>query len=316
MSLSNPILYILTPCYNEEDILPYTIKQLSEILNTLVKENGISKQSSLLLVDDGSTDKTWQIIKDSHRANSKIAGLKLAINAGHQNALLAGLMSVKEKADCVISLDADLQDDPAYIKEFLGKYKEGYDIIYGVRSSRETDTAFKRTTARWFYKLMSIMGVKIIPDHADYRLISKRALNVLADFKEINLFLRGIVPLLGFKSTKIYYIRNKRIAGKSKYPLKKMFSFAFDGITSFSVMPIRVVSAIGIIIALLSVIFTIYAILVKILGHTTTGWTSLTLSIWLIGAIQLICLGLIGEYIGKIYKEVKHRPRYIIEEEI
>ena len=308
------ILYIVVPCYNEEEVLHETSKRLEKKLNQLIGQNQISKNSKVLFVDDGSKDKTWQIITELHEQNQIFSGLKLSCNKGHQNALLAGLMTAKDLSDVTISLDADLQDDIEVIDQFIEKYKQGCDIVYGVRSARDTDTFFKKTTARGFYKLMEIMGVSIQKDHADYRLMSKRALQGLEQFDEVNLFLRGIVKLIGYKSDVVYYKRSSRFAGKSKYPLKKMLNFACDGITSFSVKPIRLVTALGFIIFVVSLIMLIYFFIIKLLGRTETGWTSLVGSIWLLSGIQLLSLGIIGEYIGKIYKEVKSRPRYIIEQ--
>ena len=308
------ILYIVVPCYNEEEVLHETSKRLEKKLNQLIGQNQISKNSKVLFVDDGSKDKTWQIITELHEQNQIFSGLKLSCNKGHQNALLAGLMTAKDLSDVTISLDADLQDDIEVIDQFIEKYKQGCDIVYGVRSARDTDTFFKKTTARGFYKLMEIMGVSIQKDHADYRLMSKRALQGLEQFDEVNLFLRGIVKLIGYKSDVVYYKRSSRFAGESKYPLKKMLNFACDGITSFSVKPIRLVTALGFIIFVVSLIMLIYFFIIKLLGRTETGWTSLVGSIWLLSGIQLLSLGIIGEYIGKIYKEVKARPRYIIEQ--
>ena len=269
-----------------------------------------------VFVDDGSKDSTWKIIEEQSLRIPYITGVKLAANAGHQNALLAGLNSVIDRCDCSVSLDADLQDDPAVIRDFVLNYQEGYDVVYGVRNSRETDTIFKRSTAKAFYKLMIKMGVNIVNDHADFRLMSNRALKNLSEFKEVNLFLRGLVPLVGLKSTKVYYKRQERMAGESKYPLKKMLAFSLDGITSFSITPIRLVTLMGIIISLLSILAGVYALFSKLFGVTVSGWTSIILSIWFLGGIQLISLGLIGEYIGKIYKETKHRPKYFIEQKI
>lgn len=308
------ILYIVVPCYNEEEVLHETSKRLEKKLNQLIGQNQISKNSKVLFVDDGSKDKTWQIITELHEQNQIFSGLKLSCNKGHQNALLAGLMTAKDLSDVTISLDADLQDDIEVIDQFIEKYKQGCDIVYGVRSARDTDTFFKKTTAHGFYKLMEIMGVSIQKDHADYRLMSKRALQGLEQFDEVNLFLRGIVKLIGYKSDVVYYKRSSRFAGESKYPLKKMLNFACDGITSFSVKPIRLVTALGFIIFVVSLIMLIYFFIIKLLGRTETGWTSLVGSIWLLSGIQLLSLGIIGEYIGKIYKEVKARPRYIIEQ--
>ena len=282
----------------------------------MIFNNDISSNSKIIFVDDGSKDTTWNIIEDLNVNDDIFLGLKLSKNKGHQNALLAGLMYAKEHADMVISLDADLQDDINVIDKFVKEYYNGNDIVYGVRSKRERDTFFKRFTAESFYKFMKILGVNIIFNHADYRLMSKRALGGLSRFKEVNLFLRGIIPLIGFKSSIVLYERNERFAGESKYPLKKMLSFAFDGITSFSVKPIRMITAIGSIIFVISALFFIYSLSMKFLGKTIVGWTSIVCSIWMIGGIQLLCLGVIGEYIGKIYNEVKARPKYIIEKKI
>ncbi|MFC7559000.1 glycosyltransferase family 2 protein [Paenibacillus farraposensis] len=311
--MSNPVLTLVIPCYNEEEVLTETISRLTAILEELAERQLISKHSKMLFVDDGSRDKTWNIIASYNQTNPYVSGLKLAKNAGHQNALLSGLMEAKETSDCVISVDADLQDDLNAIQEFVIKFKEGYDIVYGVRKSRATDTFFKRSTAQGFYRVMSKMGVNIVYNHADYRLMSKRVLQELSNFKEVNLFLRGLVPLIGYRSTEVYYDRHERFAGESKYPLKKMLAFAFDGITSFSVTPIRLVSAVGFAMFGISLLIAVYTIISKLLGTTVWGWSSLMLSIWFIGGLQLVALGLIGEYIGKIYKEVKQRPKYIVE---
>ncbi|OIK09388.1 glycosyltransferase [Bacillus sp. MUM 116] len=310
---NSPILTIVVPCYNEEAVLYETAKRLTEVVDNLIIKNAISLKSSILFVDDGSKDRTWGIIEELNQNNQYVKGLKLARNVGHQNALLAGLHTARENADCVISIDADLQDDVNAIEEFIQKYAEGYEVVYGVRRQRKTDTFFKRNTAQTFYKIMGFMGVNIIYNHADYRLLSKRVLTHLVDFKETNLFLRGIIPLIGFKSTKVYYNRNERFAGESKYPLKKMLAFAFDGITSFSIAPIRIITILGISLFILSIFTSLYTVIEKILGHTISGWTSIMLSIWFIGGFQLMGIGLIGEYIGKIFNEVKKRPKYIID---
>ncbi|RFU64733.1 glycosyltransferase [Peribacillus glennii] len=311
--MSEPILTIVVPCYNEQEALPETISQLSNLLQALAMEQLVSNKSKILFVDDGSKDLTWQIIHKESLKNEWVAGLKLSRNAGHQNALLAGLFTAKDKADCVVSIDADLQDDISVIREFVLKFREGFDIVYGVREKRETDSFFKRSTAEGFYKLMKKMGVDLVYNHADFRLMSKRALHELERFEEVNLFLRGIVPLIGLRSASVLYDRKERMAGETKYPLRKMLAFAFDGITSFSVTPIRLVLLVGILSFLISFLFGCYFFALKITGNTTTGWTSLITSIWLIGGLQLIAIGLIGEYIGKIYKESKRRPRYIVE---
>lgn len=314
--MNDPTLCIVVPCYNEEEVLNETIKRLSSVLNDLERDGLISSDSHVLFVDDGSKDRTWSIIEEANLKASHLHGLKLAKNVGHQNALFAGLMTAKEKADCVISIDADLQDDLNVIREFVLRFRDGYDIVYGVRQSRETDTWFKRNTALGFYRFMSWMGVKIVYNHADFRLMSKRALDHLEEFKEVNLFLRGLVPMIGYKSTKVYYDRHERFAGESKYPLKKMLAFAFDGITSLSVTPIRFVTVLGFILFLVSLFAGAFTIGQKLLGNTVSGWASLMVSVWFIGGMQLVALGLIGEYIGKIYKEVKRRPLYNIEKHL
>lgn len=311
--MNDPILTIVVPCYNEEEVLPETISVLLEEINYLIETNIISKDSKILFVDDGSRDRTWSIIYKNSLESEIIHGLKLARNVGHQNALLAGLITVNKTSDCVISIDADLQDDVGVIKDFIQKFREGFDIVYGVRKRRNTDKFFKKATALGFYKMMQRLGVNLVYNHADFRLMSKRAVEELEKFEEVNLFLRGIVPLLGFPSTSIYYNRKERLAGDTKYPLKKMLSFAFEGITSFSVTPIRFVMLVGMISFITSLLFGTYFITLKFLGETQTGWTSLITSIWLIGGLQLIAIGLIGEYVGKVYKESKRRPRYSID---
>ncbi|MBE4906905.1 glycosyltransferase family 2 protein [Bacillus luteolus] len=308
-----PKLTIVVPCYNEEEMLPETFICLGEFLEELISSKMISEQSKLLFVDDGSKDKTWSLIYKAGLANPLIKGLKLSKNVGHQNALLAGLFTAKEHSDCMVSIDADLQDDVTVIKDFVQKFTEGYEIVYGVRRERSTDTFFKRNTALGFYRLMKKMGVDLIYNHADFRLMSKRAVEELEKFEETNFFLRGIVPLIGFQSTEVFYNRKERFAGETKYPLRKMLSFALDGITSFSVTPIRFISLIGFLSFFISLVFGAYFLLLKLTGNTTTGWTSLITSIWLIGGLQLIGVGLIGEYVGKIYKEAKRRPKFIID---
>ena len=308
-----PKIYFVIPCYNEEEMLPFTIQKMGEKLQSLIEKELISDKSKVVFVDDGSRDRTWDLIKAAAE-DERFLGVKLSRNCGHQNALMAGMSYAVKFADCIITLDADLQDDINVIDEFIQKYKEGYEIVYGVRSSRKTDTFFKRFTAEGFYKLMKAFGVEIVFNHADYRLMSKRAVQYLLQFEERNLFLRGMIPLIGLKSTVVYYERLERVAGKTKYPLKKMLSFAFEGITSFSVKPIKYITTAGFLMFLLSLVILIYAIVQKLRGQAVTGWTSLTISIWFIGGLQLVALGLIGEYIGKIYKEVKRRPLYFIEE--
>jgi polyisoprenyl-phosphate glycosyltransferase len=311
--MSAPVVTLVVPCYNEESVLPYTIDTLHELLDELMKERFISDKSKILFVDDGSKDRTWELIYQASLQSEIIRGLKLARNAGHQHALLAGLFSAKTVSDCVISIDADLQDDIEVIRAFIEKFKDGYDIVYGVRKRRETDTHFKRTSAEGFYKLMGKLGVDLVYNHADYRLMSRRALNELERFDEVNLFLRGIVPLIGFPSTSVYYDRKERLMGETKYPLRKMLSFAFNGITSFSITPIRFVMLIGCTSFVTSVLFLSYFFVLKLLGETETGWTSLITSIWLIGGLQLMAMGLVGEYVGRIYQETKRRPKYIVD---
>ena len=312
----NNILYLVIPCYNEEEVLQETAKRLLDKMNTMINNKIICDKSKILFVNDGSKDKTWNLIEELHLKNNIFSGISLSINTGHQNALIAGLMTAKEYCDMTISLDADLQDDVDVIDKFVEQYYAGNDIVYGVRSSRQTDTKFKRTTALAFYKLMSSLGVDMIYNHADYRLMSKRALDGLAQFEEVNLFLRGIVPLVGYNHSIIEYERHERFAGDSKYPLKKMLSFALDGITSFSIKPIRIITTLGITIFFISIIALIYSLISHFSGNTVTGWTSLTISIWMLGGIQLLSLGIIGEYIGKIYTETKERPRYIIAQKL
>ena len=314
--MMKPVLTIVVPCFNEEEVFSETAFQLSNLLNSLVNQNEISMKSSILFVDDGSRDHTWNLILSENKQNPFVKGLKLARNVGHQNALLAGLEIASKHSDCVVSIDADLQDDISIIRTFLEKFKEGNDIVYGVRDCRKTDTYFKRTTALGFYRFMDKIGIKLVPNHADYRLLSKRALNELLKFKETNLFLRGLIPLIGFQSCTVYYDRKERFAGVSKYPLKKMLSFAFDGITSFSVTPIRFVTFIGFLSLIISAMAGGYSFVQAILGNTKSGWTSLMISIWFVGGIQLLGIGIIGEYIGKIYQEVKRRPKYAIEKDI
>ena len=309
----NDILYLVIPCYNEEAVLRETAKQLLAKMNSMFERGMISRESKIMFVNDGSKDKTWEIIEELHASNPIYSGVKLSRNKGHQNALLAGLMTAKERADITISLDADLQDDVDVIDQMVEKYQEGNDIVYGVRSARKTDTFFKKFTAQGFYKLMEAMGVEIVYNHADYRLMSKRALEGLAEFKEVNLFLRGIVPLIGYKSDTVTYERHERFAGESKYPLKKMLAFATDGITSFSIKPIRLITAFGILIFAISILMLLYSLVVHFMGKTVAGWTSMIISIWAIGGLQLLAIGIVGEYIGKIYLETKERPKYIIE---
>lgn len=306
-------LGIVVPCYNEEDVLKISSDALRQVLDDLISKKKIAEDSFVLFVNDGSKDKTWELIEEEHKAHGQIKGLKLAKNVGHQYALIAGLMAAKDMCDVTVSIDADLQDDTAVIEEMLDKFHEGSDIVYGVRNNRKKDSFFKRTTAQGFYKLMNFMGVKTVYNHADFRLMSKRSLYALAEYKETNLYLRGMVPLLGYKTDCVYYERKERIAGKSKYPLKKMLALAFEGISSFSTKPIDMIMYLGFGIVMISIVMAVYAFVSYFTGNVEAGWTSLMLSIWFIGGVQLLSVGLIGKYIGKIYTEVKHRPRYNIE---
>lgn len=305
-------LYIVIPCYNEEEVLNKTKTELKKKMNTLIQNKKIDKQSKVIFVNDGSKDKTWDLIQQFNQEDKLFGGINLSRNRGHQNALLAGLLTVKDDADIVISMDADLQDDIDAIDLMIEKRKEGVDVVYGVRNSRKKDSFFKRTTAQGFYRVMKMLGVDVIYNHADYRLTSRRVLDSLKDYREVNLFLRGIFPLIGFKSDIVYYERKERFAGKSKYPLKKMLNFAWDGITSFSVKPIRLVLNVGVIILFLSFLMILYSVIQKILGNTVDGWTFIVCSLWLLGGMQMLSLGIIGEYIGKIYSETKARPRYLV----
>ena len=311
-----PVLYIVIPCYNEEEALPITSEKLIALTDDMMKRNLIDVKSRITLVDDGSRDRSWQVISDLCKRDRRFEGVKLAHNAGHMNALWAGMTMAAKKCDCVITIDADLQDDVNAMYGFLEKYSEGADVVSGVRSSRKKDTFFKRTTAQGFYKLMNRMGVEMVYNHADYRLLSRRALEALLSFGEVNMFLRGMVPMLGFKTAIVEYERGERVAGESKYPLKKMIAFAMEGITSLSNKPIRLVTFAGLICGLLGVVMAIYVLVSLCRGHSVAGWASIMMSIWLLGGMQLVALGLIGEYVGKIYMETKRRPKFILEEYI
>ena len=308
-------LTIIVPCYNEEEVLPETVKELGSILEELISIGKVASNSKLLFVNDGSKDRTWELIQDYTDKYEYVTGIKFTRNYGHQNALLAGMTVAVKYADMLITIDADLQDDVNAIPKMVDAYHEGNDVVYGVRNSRETDTVFKRRTALMYYAFMQKLGVNLVPDSADYRLLSKRATKALLEYKERNLFLRGMVPLVGFKSTKIYYPRKERFAGTSKYPLGKMLHFALDGITSFSIAPIHLILRMAIIIVFISIFLMIYTVYQKFAGHVVSGWSSLMVSIWLLGGIQLISLSIIGEYVGKVFTEVKRRPRFNIEEE-
>ena len=307
-------LYLVIPCYNEEEVLPETSKRLNEKVTSLITKGKIDEGSRIVFVNDGSKDRTWELISELHKQDPLFSGINLSRNRGHQNALLAGLMTVKDHADMVISMDADLQDDIDAVDEMVEKYLNGVDIVYGVRSSRAKDTFFKKATAEGFYKLMNSMGANTVFNHADYRLMSRRALEGLAQFGEVNLFLRGIVPMIGYTTDVVYYERGERFAGESKYPLGKMLSFAVEGITSLSTKPIRLITGLGFFIFLISIIILIYSLVRHFMGETIVGWTTLMVSVWGIGGLILLSLGVVGEYIGKIYLETKARPRFIVEE--
>ena len=309
-----PSLYIVIPCYNEEEVLPITSKLFLEKIHQLVSAGKITDDSRVLFVNDGSKDRTWEIIQQLAAEDKHYIGICQSRNRGHQNAVLAGLMEAKDRCEITISIDCDGQDDINAMDDMVEEYLNGCEVVYGVRSKRETDTFFKRFTAEGFYKLLNWMGAEVVYNHADYRLISSRVLQEFQNFKEVNIFLRGMVPLVGFKSTSVYYERAERIAGESHYPLKKMLALAFDGITSLSVKPIRMITSFGLLVAVLSFIGILWAVVATLLGHTVAGWSSMICIVCFIGGIQMLCLGVIGEYIGKIYLETKHRPRYIISE--
>lgn len=307
-------LYLAIPCYNEEEVLWDTAEKLLNKYYDMMSEGKITQDSKIVFIDDGSKDKTWDIIADLHGQNDIFQGIKLSRNRGHQNALLAGLMTLKDKADAVISIDADLQDDINVFDEMVAQYENGCDVVYGVRSKRETDTFFKRFTAESFYKILNAMGAKVIFNHADFRLMSRRALEAFSLYRETNIFLRGMVPLIGYKSAIVKYERSERLAGESKYPLKKMLALAWEGVTSLSIQPIRIITWLGLIIFVISLIMIIYSLISFFVGAAVSGWASLLCSIWALGGLQLLAIGVIGEYIGKIYLETKRRPRFIVEE--
>lgn len=309
-------LGIVVPCYNEEEVLPETNKELTKIIQDLVTAHKITNDSKIIFVDDGSKDKTWSLIDQFSQTNDFVSGVKLSRNFGHQGALLAGVTSASKTSDAIVTIDADLQDDVNAIPKMVDEYLNGAEVVYGVRNNRDTDSSFKRDTAESFYKVMEWLGVKLVPDSADFRLMSQRACKVLLSYKETNLFLRGIVPLVGFKSAKVYYARKERFAGTSKYPLRKMLKLALNGITSFSIVPIKMIMGLGFLIVLISIFLLIYTIIQKINGNVVTGWSSMMISIWALGGVQLICISVIGEYVGKIFNEVKHRPRFTIERDI
>ena len=310
------ILYIVVPCYNEEEVLEETTKRLTTKLDKMIKDKIISSKSKIMYVNDGSKDKTWELIEKLNKNNKYVEGVKLSRNRGHQNALLAGLMTAKKYADIIVSMDADLQDDIEVLDKFIKEYENGSEIVYGVRSSRKKDSFFKRTTAQLYYKFMSKLGVDIIYNHADYRLMSKRVVEELENYKEVNLFLRGIIPLIGFKTSIVEYERAERFAGESKYPLKKMLNFALEGILSFSVKPLRIITTLGFIVSFISFIFLIYVIIGHFVNGNVEGWTTIVALVSFFGGFQILCIGVIGEYIGKIYGETKQRPRFTIEQEL
>lgn len=312
--MTAPILYIVIPCYNEEEVLPITAPMFLEKIMTLAELGKLSPLSRVLFVNDGSKDKTWDVISTLAKTDEHYIGISQSRNRGHQNAVLAGLMEARGHCDVTISIDCDGQDDINAMDRMLEAYAQGCDVVYGVRSERKTDTVFKRTTAQGFYKLLSLMGAEVVYNHADYRLISSKALDALSEFKEVNLFLRGMIPLVGFKSTSVEYSRTERIAGESKYPLKKMISLAIDGVTSLSVKPLRLIMSFGFIVAIISFIGVLWAIIAALCGDTVAGWASTTCIVCFVSGVQLICMGIIGEYVGKIYMETKSRPRYIISD--
>ncbi|MCF0185116.1 MAG: glycosyltransferase family 2 protein [Bacteroidaceae bacterium] len=314
--MTNPIIYMVIPCYNEEEVLPETHKRLAEKYDALVNSGAISRDSKIVFVNDGSKDKTWELIKSYEAEHSFFAGINLSCNRGHQNALMAGLATVKDYADAVISMDADLQDDINTIDEMVAKFKEGFDVVYGVRSSRATDTFFKRFTAQTYYKLLAKLGAKLVYNHADYRLMSRRAIDGLMEFSEVNLFLRGVVPMVGYPSCEVYYERAKRFAGESKYPLKKMIALALDGITSLSIEPLRLILSMGMLSVVVGIVLLIYSVVRYFQGQVVAGWASLMVSLWFIGGMLMTSIGIVGEYVGKIYMETKGRPRFIVADKI
>ncbi len=309
-------LYLAIPCYNEQEVLYDTTNKLTAKFDSLINEGKITSDSKIVYIDDGSKDRTWEIVEELHRSNKYVNGVKMSRNRGHQNTLYGGLMTIKDDCDCVISIDADLQDDINTFDEMLRDFENGSDIVYGVRSKRATDTAFKRMTAQAFYKILSALGAEVVYNHADFRLMSRRALDSLADFKEVNLFLRGLVPLIGYKTSVVEYERSERLAGESKYPLKKMLGLAWDGVTSLSMKPIRMITSLGAIVFCVSIVILIYSFIMWAIGNTVSGWTSTVVSIWAIGGLQLLAIGIVGEYIGKIYMETKQRPRFIVDKEL
>ncbi|WP_056989701.1 glycosyltransferase family 2 protein [Lacticaseibacillus camelliae] len=306
-------LTIVVPAYNEEEVLPSSIQRLLSIEEKIAERNVMGQRADILIVDDGSTDRTWEIINQLHQAHSRVRGLRFSRNFGHQSALIAGMAEAIKTADMIVTIDADLQDDPDKISEMVDKYADGADIVYGVRNNRDTDSWFKRTTAQGYYKILKLLGVELVPNHADFRLMSKRAVETFLSYPERNMFIRGIIPKLGYKTDAVYYKRTPRMAGESKYPLKKMLAFAWDGITSLTIAPVRLILILGTAATLLAIAMMAYAVIMKMLGLTVHGWSSLMVSLWFIGGVQMISLGVIGEYIGKLMNEVKERPRYTIQ---
>ncbi|WP_461215967.1 glycosyltransferase family 2 protein [Lacticaseibacillus sp. GG6-2] len=306
-------LTIVVPAFNEEEVLTSSIQKLLAIEDQIAQRNVLSQRADILIVDDGSRDHTWSIIEKLHQANSRVRGIRFSRNFGHQFALIAGMKEAVKTADMIVTIDADLQDDPTKIEEMVAKYADGADIVYGVRNNRDTDSWFKRTTAQSYYKLLDMLGVQLVPNHADFRLMSKRAVDTLLTYPERNIFIRGLIPKLGYKTDAVYYKRTPRMAGESKYPLKKMLAFAWDGITSLTIAPVRLILLLGTVACLLAIGMVAYAVIMKFLGLTVHGWSSLMVSLWFIGGVQMISLGVIGEYIGKLTTEVKQRPRYTIE---
>lgn len=309
-------LYLAIPCYNEQEVLYDTTEKLTAKFDSMIDDGKITAESKIVYIDDGSKDKTWEIISELHKSNKYVNGIKMSRNRGHQNSLLGGMLTIKDDCDCVISIDADLQDDINVFDKMVEDFEKGSEIVYGVRSKRATDTAFKRMTAQGFYKILSLLGAEVVYNHADFRLMSRRALNALASFKEVNLFLRGLVPLVGYKSSIVEYERSERLAGESKYPLKKMLGLAWDGVTSLSMKPIRMITTLGVVVFCISILMLIYSFVMWLIGNTVSGWTSMTVSIWAIGGLQLLAIGVVGEYIGKIYMETKNRPRFIVDEQL
>ncbi|KRM12849.1 glycosyltransferase family 2 protein [Paucilactobacillus suebicus] len=309
-------LTIVIPAYNEEEVLHSSLERLLKIEDSIINSQNIDESSNIIVVDDGSKDKTWEIVEQENQSNSRVTGIKFSKNFGHQNALIAGMTEAIKTADLVVTIDADLQDDPDSIPTMFQEYTQGADIVYGVRNNRETDTWFKRNSAGLFYKTLNVLGVRLVQNHADFRMMTKRAISTLLEYHERNMFIRGVIPMLGYKTAKVYYKRTPRMAGESKYPLKKMLAFAWDGVTSLTIAPVRAILMLGLLVSMLGVCALIYSVVTKWMGLTVHGWSSLMISIWILGGLQMISLGVIGEYIGKVTTEVKHRPRFTIESKL